>query len=135
MLTLIKGEAACRGRPRGGVIDRLPVVLISSIDVGSKLHQDLDHLHSHVFGGVVQRGLVQPGSIYFSAWGEKPISSGSGRVCQLCFMMTLACIQQHFDTVHVVVDTRHVQRGPIVKVIRLQTSIHCNQKLHTICIP
>lgn len=52
-------------------------MLISSIDVGAKLHQDLDHLDSHVFGGVVQWGLVQPGSIHFRACGPKSISSGA----------------------------------------------------------
>ena len=51
-------------------------MLISSVDVGSKLHQDLDHLDSHVFGGVVQRRLMQPGSVYFSACGQKSTSSG-----------------------------------------------------------
>lgn len=51
-----------------------------------------------------------------------------------CFTLTLTCIEQHFNTVGVIVSTSHMQRGPVVKVIRLQTSIRGNQELHTVCV-
>lgn len=47
----------------------------------------------------------------------------------------LTCVQQHFDTVGVVVGTGHVQRGPIVEVVGLQTGVRGNQELHTVCVP
>lgn len=136
-LTLIKGQAAGGGRPRGGVVHRPPVVLIPGIDVGSKLHQDLDHLHPHVFGGVVQRGLVQPGSVHLSPCGQR--SGGVTKPQQSLAssrppLASLACVQQHSDTVDVVVGTGQVKRGPVVQVVRLQAGVHSNQQLHTLCI-
>lgn len=45
-----------------------------------------------------------------------------------------ACVEQHFETIDVVVGTGHVQGRPVVEVKRLQTSVHCDQQFHTVCV-
>lgn len=44
----------------------------------------------------------------------------------------LTCIEQHFHTVRVFLWTSHMQWGPVIYVVRLQTSIHGNQEFHTV---
>lgn len=65
---------------------------------------------------------------------SKP-TSGKINFKKIIFCGTFTCIQQHFNTVGVVVGTGHVQRGPIVEVVGLQTGVHGNQELHTVGVP
>lgn len=58
-ITFIKLEAGVRGRGRHRVVEWLLSEIVTGVHVGSKFHQQLDHVHHVGSSGVVQSRLMK----------------------------------------------------------------------------